>query len=166
MAEPTSFVLDGRVRVDWATAIPVTTAPDLSSDLASAVHLTEYLTPDGFDPGLSQDPVEDKRLSTTENFRRGGRKTRTLNVKYVWQAQGSPVDNLAYTTLVEGAVGFFVVRYETAYSTALAASQKVDVWPVVMGARSRAPFEENGVGLIIQEAFVRASPAFDATIAA
>jgi hypothetical protein len=164
--EPTSFTLDGNVRVDWVTAIAIMTAPDLSSELASLVALTEYLTEDGFNPALSQDSVEDRRLSTTENFQRPGRKTRTLNLTYVWQQQGSPTDNLAYSTLVEGAVGFLVVRYQTAYTTAYAVAQKVDIWPVQCGGRTRAPFEANGVGKMLQQVYVRSSPAFDSAIVA
>jgi hypothetical protein len=165
MPEPTSITGDGNVKVSWVVTIANTATPASATELnaVSSVDLSEYLTGDGFMPDTGEDEVVDARLSTTQNFTRPGRISESLELQYVWQAQGTPTDNKAFTTLTYKAAGFVVVRWGVAYGTAFASGNKVDVYPAVCGIQRKQPPEANGILKVKQKIFVSSSVVRGAT---
>lgn len=154
MADIPSTPADGAVKVVWVPTIANPDAPTVAEVTAvSAVDLSCYLTSDGWTTGSDEQTVSDDRLCDTQNYERPGSSSRTLSLKYV-ENPGSTTDNKAYTTLTPRTTGFFVVRRGPIYSTALAAGDKVQVWPVQMGIYDWQPPERNSVLRVQQKAFV------------
>lgn len=166
MPEPTSVVADGNYLISWVPTITTVTAP-LATELnaAGAVNLTEYITSDGWKPTTTETAITDGRASTTQNFKKAGRVDEDLEIMYVWQAQGTPTDNKAKTTLVNGTAGFIVVRWGLAYSTTFVAAQKVDVYPAKCGVQRRMAPEANSVLKIAQTIYITGTVNRDATVA-
>lgn len=110
----------------------------------------------------AQATVEDKRLTLSQDLKRPGRKTYTLEVQYVFGDAG----DVAATTLVEGTTGHITARYSVPNSTAWTAAQVADVFTIKAGSQRKDPPVENGVQTITQELFITAVVQKDAAIAA
>lgn len=166
MAAPVATPADGAVKVVFVPTIANTAAPTVAEVTAvSAVDLSLYLTSDGWTPGADETTVSDDRLGDTQNYERPGSSSRSLTVKYV-ENPTSATDNKASTTLTERTTGFFVVRRGIIHTTALAAGDKVQVWPVQMGVKDWQPPERNSVLRISQKAFVTGAVLDDIAIVA
>lgn len=154
MAVPPGVIGDGMVRVSWITSF----AGTLTAAAATAgVDLTCYFTSDGFNRAMSQDSIVDDRLCTTQSGEDPGRYKETLDLTYVWDQQNiTPSENLAYTTLVPGTKGFFVVRYAKLFTDAYAAAQKVDVIAATAGQRQRVAVAANEKLKTMQKMFLPA----------
>lgn len=155
MALPASVLGDGNVRVVWITTFngSVLTA----ATVTAGVDLSCYFTADGFNRGINEAAVVDDRLCSTQSGEQPGRWSETLDLMYVYDAQNVvPTDNLAYTTLLPGAKGFFVVRYAMPYTTAAAAAQKVDVIGVTLGQQNKQSPAANEVLKVAQKASIAA----------
>lgn len=156
MADIPSTPADGAVKVVWVPTIANPDAPTVAEVTAgSAKDLSCYITSDGWNTGLNEQTISDDRLCDTQTYERPGRSARSLGIKYV-ENPGSTPNNVAYATLVPRAVGYFVVRRGPAYDTALAVADKVQVWPVQMGAYDWQAPEANSVLKVAQKAFVTA----------
>ena len=157
MTEPRSVAADGNIRVSFVAAIAVPTLPEVG-ELNAGTDITRYLTGDGFNHSTEQEEIADRRLSSTQTLQRPGRITDTVDLMYVYQAQGpiSPADdNQAQEDLDEGANGFLVARYGEPYSTTFAVADVVDIIPVTCGVQRKMPQEANSVQRIAQRLFVR-----------
>lgn len=166
MADIPSTPADGNVKVAFAPALADPSAPT-TTELTGAgvIDLSCYLTADGWTPGLDEQVVSDDRLCDTQTFEQPGRHSRTLAIKYV----DNPTDdtnNLAYTTLVPGTVGYLVVRRGAPYDQAFAAGDKVDVWPIKAGQYDKQPPEANSTLKTAQKAFVTGPVRDDVELAA
>jgi hypothetical protein len=154
MANLPSTPADGNVKVAWVVTIANTTAPTAAELTAgSVVDVSCYLTADGFTPALDEQVIIDQRLCDTATFEKPGRAQRSLNVRYI-DNSNTALANVAFTTLIPNLAGFFVVRRGMTYTTAFAAAQKVDVWPVQCGQYSDEPPEANSVLKVAQKMFV------------
>jgi hypothetical protein len=160
---------DGNVKVLWVPALADPTNPTTAEVTAvGVVDLTDYLTNDGFNPTTDQQATTDERLGSRQTFKRAGRYTNSLSLRYVYRQQAAvgATDNKAFTTLRHLTQGYVVARWGKAYEVAMAAADKVDVWPAECGYQVKLPKEDNATLKIEQEIFVRSAVAQDATVAA
>lgn len=121
---------DGLISVWWVPTIADISAPKAATEIGavSTVVLHTRLTPDGLTTGAGSDPIDTSKMSSTFNTRIVGRRNFDgLQIKYV---RGDAVNEaLLDTTLIYRANGYLVVRRNQAATTAIAASQKVEVYP-------------------------------------
>lgn len=158
MPDIPSTPADGNTLVKLVPAIADTSAPKVATELnaASAVDISCYLSAGGWKPSLSEQVITDERLCTTQTYEQKGRSQRGLEVEYIdnTNSTNSTAFNKAKDTLVPGTPMFVVVRTGLPYDTALAAGQKVTVYPVTPGEYNEMPPEANSVFKIGQKLFV------------
>jgi hypothetical protein len=145
-----SVASDDNTLLLWVEDIADTSAPTVA-ELAAGTPITYSLTPDGWNPTQTQATISDPRYTLGQALERPGRKTKGLTVKYVYGA----ADDVAADLLIEGTEGHVVVRRGIDNGTAIAAAQKVTVWPVECGEQIEDPAVENGVDTMSQTLFVR-----------
>ena len=170
MSEIPSTPADGNTLVLVVSAIADTSAPKVATELnaESSVDISCYLTAGGWKPSLSEQVITDERLCTTQTYEKKGRSQRGLEVEYVdnTNTANEELYNKAKDTLIPGAPMFIVVRTGMPYETALAAGQKVTIYPIEPGEYNELPPEANSVFKIGQKLFVRAGVAISATTVA
>lgn len=121
---------DGLMRVHFVPTIANIAAPT-AVEVTAGTDLTPRLTPDGLNVGTDTNSIDNTKMSSTANSAKAGRRTFTVSVTYT---RGTAAPELAVeTALVYRATGYLVVRRDTAYATAFAAGQKVEVYPVELG---------------------------------
>ena len=149
---------DGNVLVKLVAAIADTSAPKVATELdaVSSEDISCYLTGGGYKPSLSEQVITDERLCTTQTYEQKGRSQRGLEVEYIDNTNSPEAEtyNVAKDTLVPGSKHFLVVRTGLPYDTALAAGQKVTVYPVTAGEYNDLPPEANSVLKTGQKLFV------------
>ena len=170
MAEIPAQPADGMTLVKVVTAIADTSAPKVATELnaVSSVDISCYLTAGGWKPSLSEQVITDERLCTTQTYEQKGRSQRGLEVEYIdnTNTANETLYNKAKDTLVPGANLYLVVRTGLPYTTALAAGQKVTIYPVTPGEYNELPPEANSVFKIGQKQFVRQGVKISATTVA
>lgn len=159
---PVATNADGMTRYSWVASIADPTAPSAAA-VTAGTDLSCWITDDGWQPGMDQQAVTDKRICATQDFEGAGRYTRSLTIKYVTAPAGT---DTAHTTLIPGTLGYIVERRGVSVDTAYAASQKVNVWPVQVGQYMQLPPEANSKLKEEQKMFVTATVVIGATMAA
>lgn len=129
---------------------------------ATTKDLTYSFTPSGFNRGITQDSIDDPRLTLTQKLSRPGVTTETLEVQYVY---GSGAD-VAAVALAEGTTGFVVARYAVANSLAWTVGQKVDQLAIQCGHPRKDPPADNGVWTITQTLYITDVVKTDAVLVA
>lgn len=147
---PASSQSDGRWRV---TYLPSTAPNPLSIATlngGTAKPLTYSFTPDGFNYTIAQETVADPRLTLIQNLSRPGKKTETLETKFVASSDAGS----AAAILTEGVAGYLVIRRGVDAATDYTVGQKVDVITFLAGAdRPDAP-AENAVDTISKTLYI------------
>jgi hypothetical protein len=170
MADIPSTPADGNTLVKLVTAIADTSAPKVATELnaGSSVDISCYLTAGGWKPSLSEQVISDERQCSTQTYEQKGRSQRGLDAEYIdnTNSANATTFNKAKDTLIPGAPMFVVVRTGLPYTTALAAGQKVTVYPITPGEYSELPPEANSVFKIAQKLFVTGQVKISATTAA
>lgn len=159
---PASSASDGRWKVVYVpTASNALSAAILNG--GTAKDLTYSFTADGFNYGITQSTVEDKRLSLTQDLSQPGRSQETLEVKYVDSVDATSADAI----LTPGSTGQLAVRRGTANATNLTATtDKVDVITYTAGVKRPDAPTENGVDTVSQTLFITAVTLRDQTVVA
>jgi hypothetical protein len=121
-------IIDGRVRVTFATAIANVAAPT-TTELNAGTALESFITPDGLDIGMDTGGVDTSNLKSTFTTNRAGRKKPSISVTF---HHDSPTDT-PYNLLPYRTTGYLVVRRGVDATTAWATSDKVEVYPVDCG---------------------------------
>lgn len=119
---------DGMVRVAFVPTIANIAAPTVA-ELGAGVDLECRLLPDGLSTPSETAEIDTSKLCSTSNSAIVGRRSYSgLSVKYVrgTEAEAQEVEE----ALVYKATGFLVVRRDIVATTAWAASQRVEVYPV------------------------------------
>ena len=146
---PQSTQSDGKWRI-WNVAAGVNA---LSVAIINAgTSLTYGFTPDGFNYTINQETVNDPRLTLVQNLSRPGKKTETLEVKYIRTSDAGS----AAVVLTEGSTGQLVIRRGIDNATVATIAQKVDVITYVAGAQRPDAPVENGVDTISQTLYITA----------
>jgi hypothetical protein len=159
---PTATDADDNVRYTWVAAIAG--AAVTAAEANAGVELSCWIDGGGgWQPGLNETMVTDKRACSSQDYESPGRYKRSLKVRYVTAPQGT---NTAKTTLVPGTLGYMLERRGLPVDTAYAAGQKYNQWPVTPGKYSDLPPEENAKFKTEQNLAVRGPVLIDAVVLA
>lgn len=158
---PASFQSDGL----WT----ITYVPSGSNPLSAAIlnggtakDVTYSLTSDGFNYGVTQAEVPDKRLTLVQDLSAPGKTTETLTLKYVDSTDAAS----AAVLFTAGLLGFFVVRRHIANGTVYAIADVVDVITFQLGVQAPDAPTENGLDTITQGVYFKTATQRKATVAA
>jgi hypothetical protein len=146
-ATPASVATDGNLRI---TFVDDASNPVSVAALSAGDDITYSLTPSGFTHGITENNIDDPRLTLKQIFNRPGTSTETLALQYIW----GDADDVAYSVLAEGTKGFLVVRYAVPNATAYTTGQKVDVITVLAGKQRRDAPTANGLFTISQNLYI------------
>ena len=154
---------DGKTRVAWVTTIANIAAPTLA-ELNAGIDVTERITPDGLNIPAETADVDNSSLASTFTTNRAGRRSFTPEVTF--KRGDEPGDDLPWTTLTYQTMGYLVVRRVLSYTTAWAAGQEVEVYPVECGERNTIPPAPNEVAKFTSQMKLREEPDTSAVVAA
>jgi hypothetical protein len=164
----------GNETVIYVPTLADPAVPDVSSEVGAAVATALNLgyAFRGFSTTSEQPTTEDIRLASVQSFESPGRVKPTIDdVTYVYdpQAPADTADNVHYETLKPGVTGYLIDRRGIPATTAPAAGQIVDVYPIICGAQRRAPVDpsaEGGKFEIIQKFFITGTVEYDVALVA
>lgn len=129
---------DGKIKVVYVAALADPANPTVTElTAAGVVDLSCFIKSDGRDHTVDEDTVDNSKLCTTDNTETPGRIKHTWNVTY--SRDDVEADDKAYTTMKQNTTGFLVQRIGTAYATAFAAADEVDVFPITCGYQLEQP---------------------------
>lgn len=118
-------IIDGRVAVDWCTAISNLAAPT-TTELNAGTRLETFITPDGLSINPTTAAVDVSNLGSKYTWKRAGRIDFAVKIKFHHDGGTDTSWNLfPYRTN-----GFMVVRRGIDRTTAFASTQQVEVYPL------------------------------------
>lgn len=155
--------------------VPTITAPAAPTvaelTAVTAVNISCYVS--AFSPTGTQESAEDTRLCSEQIFEDPGDVAITIEpVEYVYEPQAAPASatNKAYDVMKNGVTGYLVDRRGlNARTVAVAAAQKVDIYPVRLGEQFRVPLDpgqQGGKFRITQKPFVTGPYLYDVAVVA
>src|SRR5919205_1317694 len=150
---------DGMISVWWVPTIADISAPKAATEIGAAgsVVLHTRLTPDGLATGAGSETIDTSKMSSTFNTKIVGRRNFDgLQVTYVRGDQTA--EKLLDTTLIYRASGYLVVRRDKLATTAIAASDKVEVYPVQCGEPQYASPAPNALQTVTVPLTLTADP--------
>ncbi|MFG3639082.1 hypothetical protein ACGF3C_02260 [Micromonospora sp. NPDC047762] len=155
--------VDGNTRVAWVPAISNKAAPTVA-ELNAGMLLQSLITADGL-VGFEAETadVDTTSLASTFDTITIGRDSFSGTMLRMKKQDGT---DTAWNTLVRGATGHIVIRRDVVETAAWAASQKVEVFPVIVGQARRLAPEANTVARYEVPTKINASPELRATVAA
>lgn len=156
---------DGKIKVIWVAAggIASIAAPTVA-ELAAGDDITERITPDGLSISPDTANVDNSNLASTFTTGRAGR--RSYQIEVTLKRGDNASDDLPWATLLYRTMGYLVVRRIIDYTTAIAASDEVEVYPVECGERSSVPPAPNEVSKFMSPMMLREEPDTAAVVAA
>lgn len=154
------IVDDGMTKVSFVATISDTAAPTVA-ELNAGTALESFLTPDGLGMEFGNDSVDVTALSSTYNAELPGRQTVSTELTLKHQGDASA----PFSTFAAKPEGYVVVRRHVAATTAWAAGQLAEVYPVQIGTRRRMAPAANEVLKFTVQAFHTSAPV-SATVAA
>lgn len=134
------IIVDGKIRVWYVAALSNPAQPTVA-ELTGGLVLNSTITKDGlvgFEPDSAK--VETTPLDGDFNTNRIGRTSFGDTMLRLKKQSGT---DTIYTTLVKNAVGYLVIRRDLSKTTAPAAGQEVQVFPIECGETRRLAPEEN-----------------------
>lgn len=160
---------DGRTRVYWVPSITNIAAPTVAelnagTLLAGTANGTGVLTPDGlvgFEPETAD--VDTTAMDSTFDTKTAGRASFSGTLLRLKKQTGT---DTIYNMLVRDLAGYVVVRRDATASTAWAASDKVEVYPSVLGEVRNLPPEANTTRKYEVPVKISFQPNLRATVAA
>lgn len=124
-------IIDGRVRVTWATTISNIAAPT-TAELNAGTALEDKITPDGLNIGASTNGVDVSNLKSTFTTMRAGRRSFDISIT----GHHDDVSDTIFNLFIYRTTGFLVVRRGIDATTAWTAAQKAEVYPLDTGERT------------------------------
>ena len=155
-------IIDGMVRVTWATAVASIAAPT-TTELNAGIALEALLTADGlrgFQPETAA--VDTSALVSTFNTSAPGRESFSGMGLMLKRQSGT---DTVYSTLQKGTAGFVVIRRGVAAATAWTAAQAVEVYPVVCGREQHQDPEANSLWRYLVPLMLSSQPNLRAAVA-
>lgn len=132
-------IIDGRVRVTFATAIANIAAPTVS-ELNAGTALEGYMTPDGLDISVATSAVDVSNLASTVSAERAGRRKPSIMLKF----HHDDVSDVGWNLLPYRTNGFLAVRLGIDRATAYASTQRIKVYAIETGEPSDDPVKPDG----------------------
>ncbi|MGW7359472.1 phage tail tube protein [Streptomyces sp. NPDC054802] len=154
---------DGKTRVAWVTNISSISAPTVA-ELEAGEDFTLRVTPDGLNVPAETADVDNSSLASTFTTNRAGR--RSFSPEVTFKRGDNPTDDLPWTMLTYQTMGYLVVRRVLPYTTAWAAGQEVEIYPVECGERNTIPPAPNEVAKFTSMMKLREEPDTSAVVAA
>lgn len=155
---------DGNIRVAYVATIANITAPTTAElNAGTSILLTDKITADGlvgFEPTTAE--VDTSSLASTFDTKGIGRDQFSNTML---RLKKQTATDTAYNTLTRGTTGYIVIRRDVAFDTAWAASQKVEVYPIVCGRERNLAPEANTVRRYEVPVMVSSAPELRATVA-
>lgn len=166
---PSGVAALGKTKVAFVTtlasAVAVTTA-ELAA--AGAVNMSFYIPGSEFPVDVTQNTGQDVRLGSVQVFDVLGQISYQIpDVSYIVDVQ-TPGSTTPAGVLTVGLDGYLIVRYGILATTDWTVADKVDIFPVTMGARvkSKTTTDEFGKFTYIQKVVVRSTATQNFAIAA
>jgi hypothetical protein len=156
------LISDGKTRVAWLSTVTNINAPTVA-ELTAGADYTKRITPDGLKLDPSTADVDTSSLASTFDTKTVGRVG--FDVELTFKRGDNPTDDAPYSTLKYGVSGYLVVRRGTAYTTAWATGQKVEVYPITCGEPQNSSPAANEVMKFVSPMRVTDTPATAATVA-
>lgn len=154
---------DGNVKVTFVLSVASVGAPTVA-ELTGGTDLQEILTKEGLDIKPEQASVDNTALASRSETEDAG--TVKYEITLTWKRKEDTVDDIAFTTLVRGTLGYLCVRRNKAHETAWAANDEAEVYPVRCGAFMRQPPKLNEPQVVEQKLFNHTEADTEATVAA
>ena len=154
---------DGNVKVTFVLNIANISLPT-ASELNGGVDLQEVLTKEGLDIKPDQSAVDNTSLASRAETEDAG--TSKYQITLTWKKQQLEADDVAYTALTPGTLGYLAVRRDRAHETAWAADDPVETYPVRCGVFGRQPPKLNEPQVVEQKMFNHQAPDTEAVVAA
>jgi hypothetical protein len=123
------YIFEGYTKVWWVSTIAVPNAPT-TTEITAGIDLTPFVSKDGVKPGTSQNMVNNATINETFDSQLVGSWGGEMELTMFRDAVGA--DDDAWTACVHGTLGYVVIRRGITSGTAIAATQKVEVWPAQM----------------------------------
>lgn len=139
---PGSVASDGNLKVVFVAAGTAVTV----ASVEAGTPLTYSFTPSGFNRNITEETVNDERLTLAQVLQKKGRSTEELEVQYVFGSD----DDVAYPLLKEDVKGQLVVRYAVPNEQEFATGDIVDVIHIECGKQRRDAPAANGTFTITQ----------------
>lgn len=155
-------IVDGKTRVAWATSISNISAPTVA-ELEAASDWTTRITPDGLNITPETADVDNSHLASTFTTNRAGRRSFTAEVTF--KRGDNAGDDEPFETLKYQTTGYLIVRRVLPYTTAWAAGQEVEVYPVECGEPQQTPPAPNEVAKFMSPMKITDDPDTDAVVA-
>lgn len=136
------IIADGKIRICFVPTIAAQAAPTVA-EIAAGTNLEDLVTADGligFEPETAA--VDTTAISSTFDTVQPGRASYSgCALRLKKQATTDTV----YAALVRESAGYVVIRRDLASDTAYAATQKIEVYPAVLGETKNLAPEANSV---------------------
>lgn len=145
----------------WATTVASTSAPTVA-EIGAGTPLHTFLLKDGLQTPQDQNMIDNASLAENFDAQNVGSWGGNITLR-CFRDQGA---DTAYDLMVYGTHGFIIIRRGLLVSTAVAADQKVEVWPAQMHQPVTQPSARNENTRFQQVFAVTAEPVLAATVAA
>lgn len=155
------YVYEKYTRVWWVTTIAAIAAPT-AAEINAGTDLSGFIAKDGLKLPVNQNMVNNAAIDTAFDAELVGS----------WGGGGLELEmfrdiaaDTAWNLFVYGTNGFLVVRLGILVTTAVAAAQKVQVWPAQMHQPVVKPSAANQQVRFTDKLAVTAEPSLNATVA-
>lgn len=149
-------------RIWWVTSISSKTAPTVA-EIGAGTDISAFVPKDGLKVGSTNNAVRNDDITSAFMPEIPGSYGNKLTLSCFRDDSGDTAWTLFQT---RGTAGFLVVRRMLALATAVAAAQKVEVYPSAIGQPILADTAENERVKFDVDIFVTATPVLAAVVAA
>lgn len=148
--------------IAFSDTLPTSLSAPTAAELTAATDLTSYVI--SISAQTQGNTVPTPSLDTLFETNTPG----TVQASFTGDFYRDDTDDLAWETLLRGAVGcFYISRFGgTGENQKPAVGETVEVWPVAVTARTAGPMTSNTVQTFTLTAAVPAEPVEDAVVAA
>lgn len=156
------LISDGKTKVVWASSLSSQTAPT-ATELNALADYTQRITPDGLKIDPTTAEVDTSSLASRFDTAEAGRTK--FDIEITFKKGTTTPEQLPWATLVYGTHGYVVVRRGVNFETAFAASDSVEVYPVVCGEPAEVAPAANEVSKFTSKMMLTAAPTTRAAVA-
>lgn len=142
--------MDGRTAVGFATSIATIGSPTVTELTTGSTRLETFILPDGLEITPATGKVDVSNLGSVANAARAGRIDWTIKVTF----HHDGVVDTAWNLLPYRTGGFLWVRKGIDRTTAIASTQKVQVWAIEVGEPDDVDPKPDGTWDFMSDFFV------------